>query len=239
METAAISSSRSSGGRSSPETSCAKTSALVGCAATGLGLTELAEATAALATVPAEPDAGAERDRPAAQRLTALVADVRAAAHADRDGLEPALRALDGCLPEPLAAELQAATLRWPAHAPAPDADDELSAALEALAERPMGGALAIRQVAMALVTDDPDGFGYDETPGSSDDAEPEYVLPYAIRLAGRGDLAGGLFAAALAGHQGPRAGWPPEWRALVRQLRAHREPDVAYTAQMIATADE
>jgi len=203
--------------------------ALVGCAAAGLGLPELAEATSTLAAAPADPDAGPERDRPAERRLAALVSAVRTAAHADRPALDPALRALDDRLPEPLAAELRAATLAWP-----PGAE------LDALADRPIDGVLAIQRVARALAPYDPSGLGfYGATPGSSDDAEPETVLPHAVRLAGRDDLAGGLFAATLAEYHGPRAGWSAEWRDLVRRLRAHVQPDVAYTARLIGTAEE
>jgi len=64
-------------------------------------------------------------------------------------------------------------------------------------------------------------------------------VLPHAVRLGARGDLAGGLFATVLTRHHGPRAGWPPPWRDLLRRLRAHPEPDVAYVAAGVYTADE
>jgi hypothetical protein len=51
--------------------------------------------------------------------------------------------------------------------------------------------------------------------------------------------LAPGLFACALTAYHGDRAGWPDEWRSIVRRLRAHPHPDVAYTAHTILTAEE
>lgn len=168
-----------------------------------------------------EAEAEAERDRPAAQRLRALVGLVRERALRDRDGLEAALRALDGRLPEPRAAELAAATLRWDRL--------ETGGELDALADRSLGGVLATLPVADFLAG----------PPGAGTEPEPAIVLPHAVRLGARGDLAGGLFATVLTRHHGPRAGWPPPWRDLLRRLRAHPEPDVAYVAAGVYTADE
>ncbi|NEA26530.1 hypothetical protein G3I70_29135, partial [Actinomadura bangladeshensis] len=52
-------------------------------------------------------------------------------------------------------------------------------------------------------------------------------------------DLAGGLFACALTARHGPRAGWPGPWRVLLRALRAHPVPDVAFTARGVMTSRE
>ncbi|WP_245730471.1 hypothetical protein [Micromonospora pallida] len=54
-------------------------------------------------------------------------------------------------------------------------------------------------------------------------------------RLAGRGDLASGLFAVALVRH-GASFGWQTPWRDLLIELRRHPDPDVreeAYAVQM------
>ncbi|WP_173095063.1 hypothetical protein [Actinomadura verrucosospora] len=207
--------------------------ALVGCVVAGFGAAELGAAAAGLAAAPDEPSAGAERDLPAFQRLSALVDAVRAAARRNRGTAQHAIAALDGRLPDGLACELAAATLRW----------DEPGAgsALDALADG-CGGVLAVRQVAEALVpwADDDTWSEYPEyyrVPAGTPD--PEAALPHAERLAGRGDLAGGLFAAALTGGHAPRAGWSAPWRSLLRTLRAHPDPDVAYTAKRIITALE
>lgn len=207
--------------------------ALVGCATAGFGAAELGAVAAALAAAPDEPSADPERDLPAYQRLSALVEAVADAAGRNRDSARDAVAALDGRLPGVLACELAAATFRWDG----PGAGETL----DALAGRCAGGALAVRRVAEAFVPwaggdwdDDPE---YADIPDDAPD--PEDVLPHAERLAARGDLAGGLFAAALTGGHAPRAGWPAGWRALLRVLRAHPEPDVAFTARGIMTSRE
>ncbi|MEU8797595.1 hypothetical protein [Spirillospora sp. NPDC048819] len=202
--------------------------ALVQCATTGIGAAELGAAAAGLAAAPAEPDAEAERDLPASQRLTALAGAVRDFTARHRTLGERAVRAVDGRLPEPLASELAAATLRWD--------DPGAAAALDALADRCAGhGVLAVADVADALAAG-PSEFTALTGPGLPDPADAH---PHAVRLAARGDLAGGLFACALAEAHGPRAGWSADWRDLLRGLRAHTEPDVAFTARGIHTADE
>ncbi|MFG2089771.1 hypothetical protein [Spirillospora sp. NPDC048824] len=202
--------------------------ALVRCAATGIGAAELGAAAAGLAAAPAEPDAEAERDLPAFQRLTALAGAVRDQAARHRTLGERAVRAVDGHLPEPIASELAAATLRWD--------DPGAASALDALADRCAGhGVLAVADVADALAAG-PSEFTALNGQGLPD---PEDAHPHAARLAARGDLAGGLFACALTEAHGPRAGWSADWRDLLRGLRAHTEPDVAFTARRIHTADE
>ncbi|MFG2005393.1 hypothetical protein ACGFNU_40225 [Spirillospora sp. NPDC048911] len=200
--------------------------ALVGCATSGTGTAELAAAAETLGASPAEPDAAADRDRPAFQRLRALVEAVRGKAVHARDATEPALRALDGRLPEPWATLLLAAAIRWDS----PDVATEI----DVLADRPIGGVLAIAEVAHALASG-----GVTSWSPSGLLPEPAEVLPHAARLAGRGDLTGGLFACALIDRHGPRAGWPEEWRAPLRLLRTHPHPDVTYTARHITTAEE
>ncbi|TDC86998.1 hypothetical protein [Actinomadura sp. 7K507] len=200
-------------------------SALVTCVTTGIGADELGAATAGLAAAPSAPDAGHERDRPAFQRLTALAGAVRDAAAVNRTTGDRAVRAVEGHLPGPLAIELAAATLRWddPGAAPALDALAGRCAGLGALATGDAANTLAVGPSALPA-------WGM---------PEPEELHPHAARLAARGDLAGGLFACALAEGHGPRAGWPEDWRALLRGLRAHTDPDVVFWARRIRTAEE
>ncbi|MBO2455489.1 hypothetical protein J4573_51015 [Actinomadura barringtoniae] len=206
--------------------------ALVACAANGSGTADLASAASTLATAStsaSEPDAEEERDIPASQRLAALVEATLTRAAGNREAAEPAIRALDDRLPEPLASELLAATIRWQ------NAADKI----DALAARDMGGVLAISRVAGFLAYG-PNGEEPDWMPCTPIGApEPEDVLPHAVRLASRGDLPGGLFACALAGHHGEAAGWPEEWRAVLRGLRAHSHPDVVFAARAVLTAEE
>ncbi|WP_433336831.1 hypothetical protein [Spirillospora sp. CA-294931] len=196
--------------------------ALIGCAVHGVGTGVLADAASRLAASPPREDAEPERDLPALQRLERLAdALAQAALNATGDRARPALRALSGRLPEPLDAWLTAATLRW---------DDDAAAALDALADRPLGGVLATERVADALNSDYLDDWSL---------PDPEDVHPHATRLAARGDLAGGLFACVLTELHGERAGWDREWRELLRALRAHPNPDVAYRARTVLTALE
>ncbi|MFI5836208.1 hypothetical protein ACIA5A_21290 [Micromonospora sp. NPDC051300] len=55
---------------------------------------------------------------------------------------------------------------------------------------------------------------------------DPVALTGTAARLAGRGDLAGGLFAVALVRH-GASFGWPAPWRNLLTGLRRHPDADV------------
>lgn len=201
--------------------------ALVACTVNGSGTADLASTATALVT--SEPDAEDERDLPASQRLAALVKAVLTHAGSNRDAAEPAIRALDDRLPEPLASELLAATIRWR------EATDQV----DSLAARDMGGALAISRVAGFLAYG-PNGEAPEwmyHTPVGT--PEPEDVLPHAARLASRGDLTGGLFACALVDNYGETAGWPDEWRAILRELRAHSHPDVVFAARSVFTAQE
>lgn len=64
---------------------------------------------------------------------------------------------------------------------------------------------------------------------------DPAILASTVERLAGRGDLAGGLFAVALVRH-GAGYGWKAPWRDLLIGLRGHPEPEVreeAYAVDM------
>ena len=64
---------------------------------------------------------------------------------------------------------------------------------------------------------------------------DPASLRATAERLAGRGDLAGGLFAVTLTGI-GAGFGWSQPWRDLLHELRRHPDADVreeAYAVNM------
>ena len=64
---------------------------------------------------------------------------------------------------------------------------------------------------------------------------DPAALADTVAHLAGRGDLAGGLFAVALVAH-GSEFGWKTPWRDLLTALRRHPDADVreaAYTLGM------
>ncbi|MEU6789846.1 hypothetical protein ABZ912_62620 [Nonomuraea angiospora] len=56
-------------------------------------------------------------------------------------------------------------------------------------------------------------------------------ALPAARRLAGRGDLSGGLFALILTQSGGQRTEWAAPWRERLRDLRASPHPEVRQEA--------
>ncbi|MET8626673.1 hypothetical protein ABZW30_23435 [Kitasatospora sp. NPDC004669] len=66
---------------------------------------------------------------------------------------------------------------------------------------------------------------------------DPEVLQGVVERLAAHGGCAHGLFAVGLAHALGPRTGWPPHWRALLRTLRQHPRPDVREAALAARTA--
>ncbi|MFD0904784.1 hypothetical protein [Actinomadura sediminis] len=201
-------------------------SALLACVQSGIGADELGAAVAKLAATADGADAEAERDLPAVQRLAALTAAVRGTAARHRTAARGAAVAVRGRLPAQLALELAAATLDW-------DSGDA-GGALDSLADGCAGrGVLAVLSIAELLAGD---GRGPHRAFGAPDAAD---VHPHAVRLAARRDLAGGLLACALTRRHGPDAGWPGEWRSLLRGLRAHPDAEVAFAARRIHTAAE
>jgi hypothetical protein len=64
---------------------------------------------------------------------------------------------------------------------------------------------------------------------------DADFLRPAVLRLAGRGDLVGGLFAVELT-RPGATFGWSTPWRDLLLHLRQHPDPDVreeAYAVDM------
>lgn len=66
-----------------------------------------------------------------------------------------------------------------------------------------------------------------------------ESMLATADRLAGDGGTVTGLLAAGLVAEWGTGLGWPEEWRALLRVLRRHPDPDVRHQAYRTVTETE
>ncbi|MEV5889814.1 hypothetical protein [Nonomuraea fuscirosea] len=165
----------------------------------------------ALAAAPAEPDAGAGRDRPAARRLAHVVEVLRWWHRAEGEPIVPGLP--DG-LPPGLSAELLAGTVDWDAPRPA----------LERLVAT-VPGVLSAVETGEILAE-------------SAEDVPMERVLPQAEWLAGQGEK-GALLATALAASCGPRSGWAAPWRELVRRVRASDHPQAAHQALRVTTADE
>ncbi|MEO3885336.1 hypothetical protein [Nonomuraea sp. B5E05] len=184
---------------------------LVGAACSGFGMDDLRRAVRTLAAAPGEPDAGADRDRPAAQRLAAIVSDLRRWHRTTRD---PVVLEVTSDLPADLAAELLAATVDW-------DDPRDVLARLAGTA----GGVLAAVETGEALAT-------------SAEHVPVERVLPHARWLAGEGET-GALLATALAASCGPRSGWSAPWRELLRKVRASDFREASHQAIRVRTAAE
>ncbi|MEV0379943.1 hypothetical protein [Nonomuraea sp. NPDC050643] len=183
---------------------------LVTGACSGFGLEELRRAVRTLNAAPAEPDAGAGRDRPATQRLEAVVTGLCLWHRIEREPVPNVAHDL----PANLAAELLAATVDW----------DAPRAVLARLLPS-IGGVLAAVEVGQALAE-------------SARLVPVERVLRHARWLAAEGE-AGALLATALVASCGPRSGWAEPWRELLRRVRASGFPEVAHQALRVRTAEE
>ncbi|TYB58387.1 hypothetical protein FXF51_37705 [Nonomuraea sp. PA05] len=202
---------------------------LVGVACSESGVAELRRTVRALAAAPDGPDAGAERDRPATQRLAALVLSLRLSLQADarrrgrrgtRHVMDPEsarrpARAVVDELPEDLAAELLAAVVDWE-H----DPGDDLARLLGTIP-----GVLAAVEAGKSLA-------------GSARHVPAERLLPHARWLAEQGE-GGALLAVALAETAAIGAGWDEPWRELLRGVRASGWPEAEYRARQVRTAME
>ncbi|MEV0824315.1 hypothetical protein [Nonomuraea rubra] len=188
---------------------------LVAGAGSGPGLEELRRTVRTLAAAPDEPDAGAGRDRPAAQRLGVLVRGLCLLHREDPEQVKEIVPQVAGELPAALATELLAATVDW---------DDAPRDVLARLAGT-IPGVLAAVQVGELLAE-------------SAEDVPAERLLPHARWLAGEGEV-GALLATELASSAGVRSGWAQPWRELLREIRAGAFPEAAYRALSVRTAVE
>ncbi|TRO67610.1 hypothetical protein [Streptomyces sp. IB201691-2A2] len=191
----------------------------------GIGTDAGTEAeTAAPALVDAEPG----RDRPARQRVDHLVArlaqQARTAAGPIREaalGAGELLARYDGFVPQ--AATVAAVHLDLDAEAERVDtALDRLAALTEG---RPVLAARTATELAARL--------------RRTQEGDAEIMLGAAQRLTVHGGHSEGLLATALTATLGTRTGWAPQWRAQLRTLRRHAQPDVRDAALAHMTAYE
>ena len=184
-------------------------------------------ALARLSATATEPDqdAGADRDRPARQRLGTLVSLLVALPLDQRTRLRPSLvGAADRLQPDPttlgwqIDLRLCAVDLARPA-----DALREIADLLEPRPLATTAAASSLREV-----------LRRDETTWQPDDLIPPFDA-----LANRGDLAGAHLALALAAVAGPRSGWGTAWRDRLRTMRGRGVHDIAAAALSITTVAE
>ncbi|MFI5671666.1 hypothetical protein [Streptomyces sp. NPDC051704] len=157
-----------------------------------------------------DPEAEAERDLPALQRVRFLSRIVAAEHHELRAAL---VRQLAG---EPALATDRVALLRRSVDLRA--GLPELRAALFALAEAHEGRPGLAASTAEALREGNWHGDRV---------RDPAVVLEAVRELAQDGAPVPGLFAAALTAAMGRRCDWPPQWREVLRKLRRHPEQEV------------
>lgn len=182
-----------------------------------------------LAELDAEPgpehDAGAERDRPARQRLTTLAGTLTRTIFGKMTGRRTVLReTAEALAPFPafvrIRLDLLVAAIDWTA------VDTDLDELTTLVAGRP----LLAQHVATAVRAK----LGQDQARWN-----PSGLEQTAERLSAAGDLTTGLLAAGLVEACGGRLTWPPAWRTRLSMLRRHPDPDVTLAALGTQTAPE
>ncbi|GAB2661655.1 hypothetical protein [Kribbella swartbergensis] len=205
------------------------TGALVAIVATNPsdGLDELIDAVRLLVRLeddPDLPDATADRDHPARQRLTYLVTQLSAQLSGRSAAVRQVLKQVAAELTSAeflhlrlqlLVTSLQLARLA-----------EELSALHQAVADDPLAAHTAADLLRNRLVITEPAWT-------------PESVLPVTASIVQAPDPASGLLAHVLLAAAAPRAGWSPEWRQLLVSLRSHPHPATRRHALDLTTAVE
>ncbi|WP_328998357.1 HEAT repeat domain-containing protein [Kribbella sp. NBC_00709] len=171
---------------------------------------------------PRLPDALADRDHPAGQRLEVLVKRLSQAFHArpDRQILKTVAAELDSPDLLWLRLELLVDSVDW--H----NLETELRTLVDAVEGRPLAAYYASSRLGgrLSMLTSH---------------WTPE-LLEEPARTMLRGEkLMSGLVARSLIGAAGQRTGWAPAWRELLVELRNHPHPDVRHEALNLKTATE
>lgn len=173
---------------------------------------------------PDAPNAEPEQDRPARRRLTVLLDQARAWAVRAPAESAPVLRPVRAALAGVPELRIEAATLTASV---LPLSGDAVGAGFADLVELCAGRALPAIRAAGVLR----DRLGRAGAP-----IDATALTAAARELAACPAPAAGLFGCELARALGVRAGWPAEWRALLRELRAHPDPDVRESALAVRT---
>ncbi|MER5984424.1 hypothetical protein [Streptomyces sp. NPDC001787] len=185
----------------------------------------------ALATDDTADEAGAERDRPARQRVVYLAEALGRRTAARRGRTRPVLSAAGEVLAGYRDLVPQAADLL--AHAVDLDADAEaVHSALVRLAALHRGRPVLAARTARTLGR-------RTAAPDTAPAGDLDTLLVVAARLTEGGDPAEGLFAAELTVAGGRRTGWTGPWRTRLRMLRQHPSADVRDVAYAEVTAPE
>lgn len=180
---------------------------------------------AAMHTPEGRGEAGEGRDLPALQRLRALVAPAYNVT--ERPQVLEAIAAL--LASEPLVAAEHADLLRRLVDQA--EEPDRLLGRLRDLAD-------VLEGAGTAVVLDVVDRLGI-RGPRTAPPARIAALLDAAGRLARDGGTVSGLLAVQLVTSTAGGLDWPEEWRALLRLLRGHPDPDVRHQAHQTMTATE
>ncbi|MEV6417656.1 hypothetical protein [Kribbella sp. NPDC051718] len=197
--------------------------ALSGMIAAGHGRDELISAVRLLVRLESKPDvpnAEADRDHPARQRLTLLMAKVGGAV--DWTSKQPLLdAAAELVAPEYLALRVQ--PMIWALDWTEPMTG--LTEVADLMADRPLVIAAAAQQLRYRL--------------HSPSHRTATKTLAPATELARTGRAVDGHLALAMVAAASDNSAWSPAWRALLADLRNHPTPDVRYAALDLTTASE
>jgi hypothetical protein len=185
----------------------------------GAGSEATATTIATLATRSDAPDSdcGAQRDRPSRQRLAALVGQLTTMDRAERTlraGELTQAAARLGQTPADLELEIVLRLATTDLMAP--------TGALRDLVARLDGRPVAAVNAAAALATE----FAHNRARWT-----PDALIEPTERLIANGSLAAALLALELVKAAGPRSGWHPTWRRLLRRLRQSPDPDARCAA--------
>jgi hypothetical protein len=177
-----------------------------------------------LETNPNVPNATADRDHPARQRLKTLVDSLVAALSTKSTEARQVLRLVadEVTAPEHVHCRLQLLVnaVRWDA------LYDELAALASLVVDRPVAMVDAVEQVSTRL---------------SKSHAywTPDDLAGPATRLAASSRTVDCLLALSLTAAAGRRAGWPLPWRTRLAEIRNHPSADVRHAALDLLTASE
>jgi len=191
------------------------------------GLDELVSVVRLLVRLESSPDvpnATADRDHPARQRLTAVITRLTAALSARPAHARQSLPQVADELTAPeyllLRVRLLIYALQWKAPT------EGLATLTDLLADRPLTAPAAIHLLNTRLSH-------------AQAQWEPADLLPPATTLTTTGRPIDALFALTLTSAATTRAGWSPSWRALLTTLRTHPSNDIHHAALDVVTASE
>jgi hypothetical protein len=194
----------------------------------GASLTDLIDVLAAADRAPDTPNAAAERDRPARRRLESIAGTLAMLARRQRSVHGPLAEIGVGALAVQPEWHVRAARLLV----------DSMDLMVLTAADSVRVGAELVRAARlhddrMAAAVETATALGK-RLEASDARWQPALLLPVASELATAGRVSA-LMATAVVRVAANRGGWPADWRALLRELRRHADPDVRDAALSVS----